>query len=136
MLVVSDLTPPIDETVGADLHAVFSRAAEAGARLLGDAALFVDQMDGSDEQIDLVAELQAARGQRPVDSGDVHATVLNWLSNHADVDAVMWIAPAAAPEKGIQYSVFTASTVISGHAVEMVEPVLADAVLQACSTIN
>ena len=137
VVLVSDLTPPLDAGLASDLESLLSGLIKAGGTLLGDSSLFLgEEVDQGEQQIELVAELEAARGQRPIDSVEVHSSVMTWLADHADVDAVLWISPTPKPSSGIQYSVFTSNSVISGQAHESLQPVLADAVVQACKSIN
>lgn len=136
LLVVSDLTPPIDAGVIEGLRSVLGRLMEVGGRALGDAVLFVGQPGDNGEQIELVAELEAARGQRPVDTAEVYAMVFSWLSNHEDVDAVLWIWPAPDQNKGVQYSVFSKDAVVSGHAGDHFAAIIGDALLQASKPVN
>lgn len=137
VVVVSDLAPPLDASVERALRTLFSGLIEAGGTLLGDSSLFLGEAaDPDEQQIDFVAELEAARGQRPMDSPDVQSGVMRWLRDHEDVDAVLWIAPAPKPDRGIQYSVFTSSATINGQADESLQPVLADALLRACMSVN
>ncbi|GAB4384162.1 MAG: hypothetical protein Kow0022_05880 [Phycisphaerales bacterium] len=137
LVVVSDLAPPLDASVERELRTLFSSLLRAGGTLLGDSSVFLGDGAGPDErQVEIVAELKAARGQRPIDSPDVQSDVMKWLRTHGDVDAVLWIAPVLKPGSGIQYSVFTSSATISGRVDKLLQPVLADALVRACMSVN
>jgi len=137
VLLVSDLTPPIDKKVNEAVASVVSKLVAAGTTLLGDGTLFgADSGEDDASQIALVAELEAARGQRPIDAPDLHTVVRAWLGDHNDVDAVLWICPAGPDRKGIQYCALTTNSMVSGHADTLIAEELTDAVASVCSTLN
>ncbi|MCL4221770.1 MAG: hypothetical protein KJZ65_10435 [Phycisphaerales bacterium] len=136
VLVVSDLTPPIDAKVADGLRCLLGGLIDAGGHTLGDAALFLGETDDADSQIELVAELEAARGQRPIEAADVHTTVLTWLKAHEEVDAVLWVTPTVKPLEGVQYTVFAQGSVFSGSASSEVGSIIGDALVRATAPVN
>ena len=107
MLVVSDLSIPLDERVGEDVALAVEALRGSGVELLGDLVSDPAQMDDqeSERQIALLAEAQRARGSTPIDSPDFASRVRTLLEDHDELDLVLWLAPNPKDAASFRYAI-------------------------------
>jgi len=117
LLVVSNLGTPMDPTVRARLQGILTQVQAAGAEVIGDGAVIIDPNASEDlAGVDLVASVEADRGQRPLDSVDLYPIVRGWLANHEEVEIVVFLSSVASNPKGVEYIIVTPTTWTRGHA--------------------
>ncbi len=107
MLVVSDLSFPLNEGIAEDIAYGIAALRASGMEMVGD--LVSDPAtigeDEGDRQIALLAEAENARGAVPIDAPEFGDRVRKVLKNHDELDLVLWIAPNPKDEKTFRYAV-------------------------------
>ena len=97
MVFLSDFRPPLPDGVRTGIETGVADLLGAGVRLVGD------MPDADDEAIEIMAQLERARGQNPLDSGAAAGGVIDWIKQRDDVDIVLWVEPTAADDSCSQY---------------------------------
>lgn len=94
VIVVTDVLPPMTKGARSSIESAVARLTAFGFRLVGSVpGVDVDEAE-IDRQIELIAQVRAARGQRPLHSADTHALLQKYLASNRDAgDAIIWIAP-------------------------------------------
>ncbi|RMH25620.1 MAG: hypothetical protein D6692_10685 [Planctomycetota bacterium] len=87
LLVVSDLTLPLDDETASAVRRGLGVIEGSGAVLVGD---LIDS--GDSESVELVAELRRDRGRVPFDSDELAARSRAWLEGRS-FDGVLFVAP-------------------------------------------
>lgn len=107
MLVVSDLSIPLDDQVAKDVAygvaALKAAGVELSGELVNDLALLSDEE--SERQIALLAEAERARGSAPIDSEYFVPRVRKLLKAHEDLDLVLWLAPNPKDRETFRYAI-------------------------------
>jgi serine/threonine protein kinase len=118
VLVVSDLGTPMDTEVKTQISMLLGGIEAADATVLGDGAVILDSLAGADDEanVELVASIEATRGQRPVDSSDFFPVMRQWLADHESVDMLLWLSPPGPGAEGIAYTVIAPQTMVSSRA--------------------
>ncbi len=118
VLVVSDLGTPMDSDVKTELSMLLKGLEAAQASVLGDGAVLLDARGVTDDDanVELVASIEAARGQRPIDASDFFSTMRQWLADHEGVDMLLWLSPPGPNTEGIAYTVVAPQTMVSSRA--------------------
>ncbi len=118
VLVVSDLGTPMDSQVKEQLMTLLKGVEAAGASVLGDGAVLLDAVTGTEDEanVELVASIEAARGQRPIDASNFFPTMRQWLADHEGVDMLLWLSPPEPNARGIAYTVIAPQTMVSSRA--------------------
>lgn len=104
VLVVSDLRPPIADELLDVLGQARARLANHGIHVTGDVlmdgAVMADQSalspEAIGEAVELVALARRARGQGVLGSDEVIEALENLDRNRADIDGIVWLAPATS----------------------------------------
>ncbi|MFT5422620.1 MAG: serine/threonine protein kinase [Phycisphaerales bacterium] len=115
VLVLSDLTSPLDDQVKALLNRAFGLLAESGAELTGDLVTSLD--DADTDLLDLLARVRTDRGALPLDSTELGGRLKGILGDIAsDYDGVLWISPVKGEPEAVEYFLIGADGVISSQA--------------------
>ena len=94
VIVVTDVLPPMTRAARASIEGATARMLAFGFHLVGSVPGFDVEGEELERQIDLIAQVRAARGQIPLDSKDAARTLSEYLTNHPEHgDAIIWIAP-------------------------------------------
>lgn len=93
LLVVSDLTLPLDDETASAVRRGLGVIEGSGAVLVGD---LIDS--GDSESVELVAELRRDRGRVPFDSDELAARSRAWLEGRS-FDGVLFVAPDPAGDE-------------------------------------
>ena len=116
MLVISELGTPMDPVVRSRLQGILASVRDAGGEVIGDGAVLLDAKASQEaENVDLVASVEAERGQRPLDSADLFPILRRWLANHDEVEMVVYLSTVASNPQGVQFTIVTPQTWTSGH---------------------
>ncbi len=116
ILVASDLGTPMEPGTRQELVQLLNELEAAGMHIVGDGAVLIHpEIADADTQVGLMAELEAVRGQRALDSSDFASVVRNWLADQDAVDMVLWLAPAKDKAPGLAYATITKQTMVRSH---------------------
>ncbi|MEQ8850373.1 MAG: hypothetical protein RIB32_01165 [Phycisphaerales bacterium] len=105
VLVVSDLASPMDPGLDEQLAHGFGDLRSLGLVFAGD--LVKGSTIDADRSIGLVAEARSSRGTLPIDTGELHDRLSQFLETAADVDAVLWLAPFEKRGEGVSLALVT-----------------------------
>jgi hypothetical protein len=126
VLVVSDLGTPMNPAVREPLLRVLASLRDAGGLVMGDGAVLIDPLAADDPaNVELVASVEAARGQRSLDANNLLTTMRRWLGEHDAIDVVVFLAPDRPASSGIEYALVTAAMWSHGHIDDAIDTELA-----------
>ncbi len=111
VLVVDDLSRPLDERVSAWLRGGVALMEQAGLEVFS--TLNGNQADAADVN-ELVAQVKVARAQQPLDSGKAREAISNWLHAEDSADVLVWIDPAPAGDGQPAVYVFGSPEALEG----------------------
>lgn len=132
VLVVSELGMPIEPSIKEQTLRVLGGLRDAGALVLGDGAVLLDPLSADDAaNVELVASVGAARGQRPLDATNLYLTMRKWLGGRDDVDLIVFLTSSSAGMAGIQYSIVTPGAWTHGQVSDEIGEVLAQSLREA-----
>ncbi len=90
VLFLSDLLPPLDESLLAPLEAAHAQLTLSGVHTIS--AMTTDGDDPLDsEEVDALASLSRKRGQLTLGSDSTSRAISSWLEKHGHADAVVWL---------------------------------------------
>ncbi|MEZ6244237.1 MAG: hypothetical protein R3B57_14475 [Phycisphaerales bacterium] len=105
MLVVSDLGYPLPEGVKDNISKGVAALRASGLALFGDHVTDPKTLDDeeNEHQIDLLAEARNARGTLPLDAEELTPRLRTVLSEHPELDMILWLAPNQTDHEAINY---------------------------------
>lgn len=110
VIVVTDVLPPMTRDARASIDGAIARLMAFGFTLVGSVQGVDVEGEDLDRQIELIAQVRAARGQVPLGTPDADRILQTYLAEHPDAgDAIVWIAPGEDRDEPTFYLVLPAS---------------------------